>query len=72
MTDAALHLNPHCVNIEMVSSFTLTVISHLIKQHNHNQIHKIYYANAETQWPSFLQKLQIKKALLQETQEFCF
>lgn len=57
MTDAALHLNPHCVNIEMILSFTLTVISHLIKQHNNNEIHKTYYANAETQRPSFFAKI---------------
>lgn len=56
-----VHLNPYCTNMAMVLSSTLTDISHQIKQHNHNEIHKTFYGNAETQTLSLLKGLQIKK-----------
>lgn len=55
MIDAALHLSPYCVNIEMVLSSTLTEIYHIILNNTITIKSIKIYANVKTQRVSLVQ-----------------
>lgn len=56
---------------EKVFLSTVTVTSHYIKQHNHNEIHKGFYSNAETQRLVLLKVLQITENVYCKKPDYC-